>query len=130
MFRYDEVVTWYLANWRQCTLQKPGRKFPVPQKPKQKAQVVPCGKYSFTFVAHGGVIFAKKTERIFHSMPKKSPPAFVGAFSKAKEVNMVLDELKIDTPKTKNVAEIIKNLKLKKRVLVSKDKTLNMASEI
>ena len=63
-------------------------------------------------------------------MPKKSPPAFVGAISKARQVSMVLDELKIDTPKTKNVAEIIKNLKLKKKVLVSRDKTLNMASEI
>ena len=82
---------------------------------------------------HGGVIFAKKPREFSYSMPKKKVHlALLSALSsKAKDGSiMVLDELKITTPKTKSVAEIIKNLKLKKKVLLisKRDKTLNMSS--
>ena len=132
-----EVVTWYLANWRQGTHSAKTRaevsgsgKKPWKQKGTGRAR---AGSIRSPLWRHGGVIFAKKPREFSYSMPKKKVHlALLSALSsKAKDGSiMVLDELKIDTPKTKNVAEIIKNLKLKKKVLLvsKRDKTLNMAS--
>ncbi|MDO8733891.1 MAG: 50S ribosomal protein L4 [Elusimicrobiota bacterium] len=132
-----EVVTWYLANWRQGTHSAKTRaevsgsgKKPWKQKGTGRAR---AGSIRSPLWRHGGVIFAKKPREFSYSMPKKKVHlALLSALSsKAKDGSvMVLDELKIVTPKTKNVAEIIKNLKLKKKVLLvsKRDKTLNMAS--
>lgn len=132
-----EVVTWYLANWRKGTHSAKTRaevsgsgKKPWKQKGTGRAR---AGSIRSPLWRHGGVIFAKKPREFSYSMPKKKVHlALLSALSsKAKDGSiMVLDELKIDVPKTKNVAEIIKNLKLKKKVLLvsKRDKTLNMAS--
>lgn len=132
-----EVVTWYLANWRQGTHSAKTRaevsgsgKKPWKQKGTGRAR---AGSIRSPLWRHGGVIFAKKPREFSYSMPKKKVHlALLSALSsKAKDGSvMVLDELKIATPKTKSVAEIIKNLKLKKKVLLvsKRDKTLNMAS--
>ncbi len=140
-----EVVTWYLANWRQGTHSAKTRaevsgsgKKPWKQKGTGRAR---AGSIRSPLWRHGGVIFAKKPREFSYSMPKKKVRiALLSALSsKAKDGSiMVLDELKIATPKTKSVAEIIKNLSAKggpasggkkKVLLVSKrDKTLNLAS--
>ncbi|MFA5778721.1 MAG: 50S ribosomal protein L4 [Elusimicrobiota bacterium] len=132
-----EVVTWYLANWRQGTHSAKTRaevsgsgKKPWKQKGTGRAR---AGSIRSPLWRHGGVIFAKKPREFSYSMPKKKVHlALLSALSsKAKDGSiMVLDELKIATPKTKSVAEIIKTLKLKKKVLLvsKRDKTLNMAS--
>ena len=132
-----EVVTWYLANWRQGTHSAKTRaevsgsgKKPWKQKGTGRAR---AGSIRSPLWRHGGVIFAKKPREFSYSMPKKKVHlALLSALSsKAKDGSiMVLDELKITTPKTKSVAEIIKNLKLKKKVLLisKRDKTLNMSS--
>jgi large subunit ribosomal protein L4 len=132
-----EVVTWYLANWRKGSHSAKTRaevsgsgKKPWKQKGTGRAR---AGSIRSPLWRHGGVIFAKKPREFSYSMPKKKVHiALLSALSsKAKDGSvMVLDELKIATPKTKSVAEIIKNLKLKKKVLLvsKRDKTLNMAS--
>ena len=132
-----EVVTWYLANWRQGTHSAKTRaevsgsgKKPWKQKGTGRAR---AGSIRSPLWRHGGVIFAKKPREFSYSMPKKKVHlALLSALSsKAKDGSvMVLDELKIATPKTKSVAEIMKSLTLKKKVLLvsKRDKTLNMAS--
>ncbi len=132
-----EVVTWYLANWRKGSHSAKTRaevsgsgKKPWKQKGTGRAR---AGSIRSPLWRHGGVIFAKKPREFSYSMPKKKVRiALLSALSsKAKDGSvMVLDELKIVEPKTKNVAGIIKNLKLKDKVLLvsKRDKILNMAS--
>lgn len=132
-----EVVTWYLANCRQGThsaktraeVKGSGRK-PWKQKGTGRAR---SGSIRSPLWRHGGVIFAKKPREFSFSMPKKKVRlSLLSALSsKAKDGNVkILDEIKLDSPKTKKVAEIIKNLKLKNKVLLvsKRDKTLNLAS--
>ncbi|MBI5574190.1 MAG: 50S ribosomal protein L4 [Elusimicrobia bacterium] len=132
-----EVVNWYLANRRQGTHAAKTRaevsgsgKKPWKQKGTGRAR---AGSIRSPLWRHGGVIFAKKPREFSYSMPKKKIRlSLLSALSsKAKDNSiMVLDELKIDAPKTKKVAETIKNLKLKNKVLLvsKRDKTLNLAS--
>ena len=132
-----EVVNWYLANWRQGTHSAKTRaevsgsgKKPWKQKGTGRAR---AGSIRSPLWRHGGVIFAKKPREFSYPMPKKKVRlSLLSALSsKAKDNSiMVLDELKLDTPKTKKVAEIIKNLKIKGKVLLvsKRDKTLNLAS--
>lgn len=140
-----EIVKWYLANCRQGThaaktraeVQGSGKK-PWKQKGTGRAR---AGSIRSPLWRHGGVIFAKKPREFSYSVPKKKIRlALLSALSsKAKDgAVMVLDEVKIEKPKTKSVAEIMKNLKIparrsaggKNKVLfVSKrDKVLNLAS--
>lgn len=132
-----EVVKWYLANSRQGTHSAKTRaevsgsgKKPWKQKGTGRAR---AGSIRSPLWRHGGVIFAKKPREFSYSMPKKKIRiALLSALSsKAKDGDiMVLDELKIDKPKTKLISQIIKNLKIKNRVLLvaKRDKTLNLAS--
>ena len=132
-----EVVNWYLANWRQGThaaktraeVQGSGKK-PWKQKGTGRAR---AGSIRSPLWRHGGVIFAKKPREFSWSMPKKKVRlSLLSALSsKAKDGSvMVLDELKVSEPKTKNVAQILKNLKLDKKILLiaKRDKILNIAS--
>ena len=140
-----EVVNWYLANCRQGThaaktraeVQGSGRK-PWKQKGTGRARV---GSIRSPLWRHGGVIFAKKPREFSFSIPKKKVRlSLLSALSsKAKDGSvMVIDELKLAEPKTKEVSKIIKNVIAnvianfnwrQKILLVSKrDKTLNLAS--
>jgi len=132
-----EVVKWFLANQRQGThsaktraeVQGSGRK-PWKQKGTGRAR---AGSIRSPLWRHGGVIFAKKPRDFSYSMPKKKIRlALLSALSsKAKDgAVMILDEIKIESPKTKSVVEIMKNLKISnKALLISKrDKTLHLAS--
>jgi large subunit ribosomal protein L4 len=132
-----EVVKWYLANVRQGThaaktraeVSGSGRK-PWKQKGTGRAR---AGSIRSPLWRHGGVIFAKKPREFSYSMPKKKVRrALLSSLSaKAKDGSvMVLDEIKIEQPKTKEVSKIIKNLKIKNKVLLvtKRDKTLNIAS--
>lgn len=139
-----EVVEWYRANWRQGThsaktraeVSGSGRK-PWKQKGTGRAR---AGSIRSPLWRHGGVIFAKKPREFSYSIPKKKVRlALLSALSsKAKDgAIMVLDEIKIEQPKTKELVKIlgsvIANFNLRssrpKMLLVSKrDKTLNLAS--
>ncbi|MDD5687350.1 MAG: 50S ribosomal protein L4 [Elusimicrobia bacterium] len=132
-----EVVKWYLANARQGThaaktraeVSGSGRK-PWKQKGTGRAR---AGSIRSPLWRHGGVIFAKKPREFSYSMPKKKVRiALLSALSsKAKDKGIiVVDEVKIEKPKTKEVSKILKNLKLKDKVLLvlKRDKIFNTAS--
>ncbi|MEW6558157.1 MAG: 50S ribosomal protein L4 [Elusimicrobiota bacterium] len=133
-----EVVNWYLANRRQGThsaktraeVSGSGRK-PWKQKGTGRAR---AGSIRSPLWRHGGVIFAKKPREFSYSIPKrKRKIALLSALSaKARDgAVMVLDGLQIPEPKTKQVAKIVKNLKLanSKILLVTKrDRILNLAT--
>ncbi|OGS33879.1 MAG: 50S ribosomal protein L4 [Elusimicrobia bacterium RIFOXYC2_FULL_34_12] len=132
-----EVVNWYLANRRQGTHAAKTRaevsgsgKKPWKQKGTGRAR---AGSIRSPLWRHGGVIFAKKPREFSYSIPKKKIKlALLSSLSaKAKDgVMLVLEELKIEQPKTREVYKILKNLKIdNKTLLISKrDKTLNIAS--
>ncbi len=87
---------------------------------------------------HGGVIFAKKPRDFSYAMPKKKVRlSLLSSLSaKAKDGSViVLDEIKLEQPKTKLMAAILKNFKLgpknrpAKTLIVSKnDKALLVSS--
>lgn len=132
-----EVVEWYRANRRQGThaaktraeVSGSGRK-PWKQKGTGRAR---AGSIRSPLWRHGGVIFAKKPREFSYSMPKKKVRlALLSSLTtKAKDGDViVLDEFKIEQPKTKEVSNIIKKLKIKNKILLvaKRDKTLNIAS--
>jgi len=137
-----EITTWQMACMRQGThaaktraeVSGSGRK-PWKQKGTGRAR---AGSIRSPLWRHGGVIFAKKPRDFSYAMPKKKVRlALLSSLSaKAKDGNiMVLDEIKIEEPKTKLMASILKNLKLTagnrpaKVLIVSKhDRTLLVSS--
>jgi len=137
-----EIVTWQMACRRQGThsaktrseVSGSGRK-PWKQKGTGRAR---AGSIRSPLWRHGGVIFAKKPRDFSYAMPKKKVRlALLSSLSaKAKDGNiMVLDEIKIEEPKTKLMVSVLKNLKLTagkrpvKVLIVSKnDKTLLISS--
>lgn len=145
-----EVVKWYFANRRQGTHAAKTRsevsgsgKKPWKQKGTGRAR---AGSIRSPLWRHGGVIFAKKPREFSYLMPKKKVRlALLSSLSaKASEGNVIiLDEIKINQPKTKEVSAIIKKLKInlpasatpkalqagnKILLVVKRDKVLNLAS--
>lgn len=112
-----EVVKNYLANQRQGTqstktrseVKASGRK-PFRQKGTGRARQ---GSFASPINTGGGVIFAPKPRDYSYKLPKKvKKAAFISALS-AKVLDqkmIVIDDLKIDAPKTKDVVNILLNV--------------------
>jgi large subunit ribosomal protein L4 len=120
-----EVVKNYLANQRQGTqsaktraeVRGGGRK-PFKQKGTGNARQ---GTISAPHYVGGGVAFAPKPRSYRYSLPKKMRRVgMFSALSSKVEANsvVVLDELMLETPKTKDMINILRNLKTEKKTLV------------
>ncbi|WP_129598569.1 50S ribosomal protein L4 [Anaerophilus nitritogenes] len=123
-----EVVKNYLANQRQGTqsaktraeVRGGGRK-PWRQKGTGRARQ---GSIRSPQWIGGGVVFAPKPRDYRYTLPKKVKRlAMKSALSsKVKENQMiVLDEFKIDAYKTKDMVNILNNLKAEKKALIVLD---------
>ncbi len=82
---------------------------------------------------HGGVVFAPvPRDYTFKLNKKEKQQALLGALSSRVQENklFVLDELKLDAVKTKKFAEILKNLKVEKALVVmdSDDKNVILSA--
>lgn len=130
-----EVVKNYLANQRQGTqsaktraeVSGGGRK-PFRQKGTGNARQ---GSITAPHYIGGGVVFAPKPRSYRYSLPKKVKRlALMSAFSaKVLENEMiVLDELTLATPKTKDMVNILNNIKVtgKKVLIVTGDVEQNV----
>lgn len=120
-----EVVKNYLANQRQGTqsaktraeVRGGGRK-PYKQKGTGNARQ---GTTSAPHYVGGGVAFAPKPRSYRYTLPKKMRRVgMFSALSSKIEANsiVVLDELTLETPKTKDMINILRNLKTEKKALV------------
>ncbi len=120
-----EVVKNYLANQRQGTqsaktraeVRGGGRK-PFKQKGTGNARQ---GTISAPHYVGGGVAFAPKPRSYRYSLPKKMRRVgMFSALSSKIEANsvVVLDELTLEAPKTKDMINILRNLKTEKKALV------------
>lgn len=123
-----EAVKNQLANKRQGTqsaksrgeVRGGGRK-PWRQKGTGRAR---AGSSRQPNWVGGGVIFAPKPRDYSYSIPKKVKRlAMKSALSSKVNDNeiVVLDELKMETPKTKDMMNILNNLKFNKKALIVMD---------
>ena len=137
-----EITVWQMACQRQGThaaktrseVSGSGRK-PWKQKGTGRAR---AGSIRSPLWRHGGVIFAKKPRDFSYSMPKKKVRLSLLSALSAKALDggiMVLDEIKIEKPKTKVMASVLRSLRLTggnkptKVLLVAKnDRTLLVSS--
>lgn len=74
---------------------------------------------------HGGVVFAPKPRDYSYTLPKKIKRLALKSALSSKVVDnslLVLDELKIDEPKTRIVADMLKALDAKKALIVVPEK--------
>lgn len=117
-----QVVLSQVANRRQITAKvkdrsevRGGGRKPWRQKGTGRARV---GSTRSPIWRGGGVTFGPTTEKVFKKrIPKKmrKKALFMVLSAKAKEnLLLVLDNLKIEKPKTKSMAEILNKLFLKK----------------
>ncbi|QEK11168.1 50S ribosomal protein L4 [Crassaminicella thermophila] len=123
-----EVVKNYLANQRQGTqsaktraeVRGGGRK-PWRQKGTGRARQ---GSIRAPHWVGGGVVFAPKPRDYRYTLPKKVKRlAMKSALSSKVQANemVVLDELKMDAYKTKDMVNILNNLKAEKKALIVLD---------
>lgn len=120
-----EVVKNYLANQRQGTQSaktrsevRGGGKKPFKQKGTGNARQ---GTISAPHYVGGGVAFAPKPRSYRYSLPKKMKRVgMLSALSSKVEANtmIVLDELSLEAPKTKDMINILRNIKTEKKSLV------------
>lgn len=125
---HDAVVN-YLANQRQGTFSnktraevRGGGRKPWRQKGTGRAR---HGSSRSPIWVGGGVVFAKKPRDFSYTLPKKVRRlALKSALSvKAQDEAVTLvDELKMDAPSTKEMIQILENLKLEGKTLVVLDK--------
>lgn len=134
-----ESVLNYLANQRQGThatktkgLVSGGGKKPWRQKHTGRAR---AGSIRSPLWKGGGTIFGPLPRDYSYSMPKKAKKtAFLGALAKKAEAQeiVVLDSLALSTPKTKEMAGILKNLGLDGKstliIMAEGDKNTMLAS--
>ena len=129
-----EVVKNYLANQRQGTQSaktrsevKGGGKKPFRQKGTGRARQ---GTIRAPHYVGGGVAFAPKPRSYRYSLPKKMKRVAMFSALSSKIIDneiIVLDELNLDTPKTKDMVSILKNIKAdKKSVVVLGEKNENV----
>ncbi|KGG81003.1 50S ribosomal protein L4 [Caloranaerobacter azorensis] len=120
-----EAVKNYLANRRQGTqsaktrseVRGGGRK-PWRQKGTGRAR---HGSIRSPIWKGGGVVFAPKPRDYSYKLPKKIKRLAMKSALSSKVVNgeiIVLDELKMDRPKTKDMVSILNNLNSKKKALI------------
>lgn len=129
-----EVVKNYLANQRQGTQSaktraevRGGGKKPFRQKGTGRARQ---GTIRAPHYVGGGVAFAPKPRSYRYSLPKKMKRVAMFSALSSKVVDneiIVLDELSLDAPKTKDMVSILNNIKAdKKSVIVLGEKNDNV----
>lgn len=120
-----EVVKNQLANKRQGTqsaktrseVRGGGRK-PWKQKGTGRARV---GSIRSPLWVGGGTVFAPKPRDYSYTIPKKVRRLAMKSALTSKVNNgelIILDELKLDAPKTKEMVNILKNLNVDKKALI------------
>jgi len=120
-----QVVKMQLANKRQGTqsaltrgeVRGGGRK-PWRQKGTGRAR---HGSIRSPIWTKGGVVFAPKPRDYSYTVPKKIRKLAMKSALSSKVVNnemVVLDSLKLSQPKTKEMAKVLKNLKVNRKALV------------
>lgn len=120
-----ETVKNYLANQRQGTqsaktraeVRGGGRK-PFRQKGTGRARQ---GSIRAPQMKGGGVVFAPKPRDYSYKLPKKIKRLAMKSALSSKVVNneiIVLEELKLDQPKTKEMIKILQNIKAGKKALI------------
>ena len=78
--------------------------------------------------AHGGIVFAPKPRNYRMAIPKSMKRVAMKSAlsSKVKEENvLVIDSLKMEAPKTRTMAELLKKLSVKKALIVTGDVEMN-----
>lgn len=123
-----QVVKMQLANKRQGTQSsltraevRGGGKKPWKQKGTGRARQGSTRSPQWT---HGGIVFAPKPRDYSYTLPKKLKRlALKSALSSKVTDNeiYVLDELKLDTPKTKIIIEMLAKFDAKKTLIVVKE---------
>lgn len=132
-----QYVKAYLANQRQGTqsaktraeVSGGGRK-PWRQKGTGRARV---GSSRNPVWTGGGVAFAPKPRDYSQSINKKMRRlAMKSVFSSKVEENelFVIDEIAMDAPKTKTVAEMLENLKVDKTLVVIAENDVNVVKSV
>ncbi len=127
-FAVHEVIKNYLANQRQGTqsaktrgeVRGGGRK-PFRQKGTGRGR-----QGSLTSPSHigGGVVFAPKPRDYSYSVPKKVKRLAIKSVltSKVQENEIiVLDTLSFEAPKTKDMVNVLKNIKAAKKAIIVMD---------
>ncbi len=124
-----EVVKNQLANKRQGTQSvktraevRGGGKKPWRQKGTGRARQ---GSIRAPHWVGGGVSFAPKPRDYSYKVPKKVKRLAIKSALSSKVLNdeiIVLDELSLDEPKTKEMAKILSNIKAGKKALIVMDK--------
>ena len=127
-FAVHEVIKNYLANQRQGTqsaktrgeVRGGGRK-PFRQKGTGRGR-----QGSLTSPSHigGGVVFALKPRDYSYSVPKKVKRLAIKSVltSKVQENEIiVLDSLSFEAPKTKDMVNVLKNIKAAKKAIIVMD---------
>ncbi|MBN1622301.1 MAG: 50S ribosomal protein L4 [Endomicrobiales bacterium] len=125
-----EIVTGYLANQRAGTHStktraevKGGGIKPWRQKGTGRAR---AGSIRSPLWRKGGIIFGPEPRDYYQNIPrkKKKLSLLMALSEKAKGKNViVVDSVSIDKPKTKNVVQILENLKIQgQKVLLIVDK--------
>mgnify|MGYP005762158151 CR=1 FL=1 len=132
-----QVVVAYLANQRQGTQSAKtraevsgGGKKPWRQKGTGRARV---GSSRNPVWRHGGVAFAPKPRDYSKQVNKKMRRlAMKSVFSSKVAENelFILDELKFEAPKTKEMVKVLENLKLNKTLVVIDTNDVNVMKSV
>ena len=116
MYRYNRRS--WTANTKTRAEVRGSNKKPWRQKGTGRAR---AGRLSSNIFRGGGVTFGPKPKSVYYNLPKKVRKlAFKSALAHRlqNEKVFVIDDLKMERPKTKEVAEIFKKLKLKEKTLL------------
>ena len=127
-FAVQTVIKNYLANQRQGTqsaktrseVRGGGRK-PFRQKGTGRHRQ---GSTTDPTQVGGGIVFAPKPRDYRYSVPKKVKRFALKSVLSAKVADneiIVLDELKFDEPKTKEMVKVLDNIKADKKTLIVMD---------
>lgn len=129
MYRYN-CRKWAANTKTRAEIRGSGKK-PWRQKGTGRAR---AGSHKSPIFRGGGVAFGPKPKNVYYNLPKKVRRlAFKSALVHRlkDEKVLVIDELKIDRPKTKEMAELLKKLKVEgKALLVLKDPDNNQVLSI
>lgn len=127
-FAVQTVIKNYLANQRQGTqsaktrseVRGGGRK-PFRQKGTGRHRQ---GSSTDPTQVGGGIVFAPKPREYRYTVPKKVKRLALKSALSAKLADnelIVLDELKFDAPKTKEMVKVLENIKADKKALIVMD---------
>lgn len=132
-----QIVVAYLANQRQGTQSAKtraevsgGGKKPWRQKGTGRARV---GSSRNPVWRHGGVAFAPKPRDYEQQINKKMRRLAMKSVFSAKVIDkelFILDELKFETPKTKDMIQVLDKLNLKKTLIVIDENDRNVIKSI